>query len=187
MTKISGMALNISKSSDGTNGAQWQLFFTEGLFEAPGVLKNTEPSLLRLKKSDYQCTVPCGYHLYYNPYTNKYNLIDNDTYLINKDCNDYGYLIGGFVVAGCKLTFVYPRDCEDTEYIRPFSDEFDTAFNKKVSNCDEHLDICGAFDELQFSDAYDISCPIIEDGNAFSQYEFDNEEFETDPEKGPGA
>jgi hypothetical protein len=128
MTKLTGMDLNIEKSSDGTNNNQWSLFFNPGYFsnESNTMFRKTESSVLKLKKLDYNCPISCGYHIYYNPDNNKYNVIDSEEHY-DLSCHDYGYNIGGFVVKNCKLVFVYPKDCENIEYRRGFGDEYNSA------------------------------------------------------------
>jgi len=178
MTKIEGHEIDIEQSSDGTNDFQWRLVFTKGIFEGPGVLKTTEPVQFLLKKSEYQSPTPKGYYIYYNPYTNKYNIIDRDQ---QNDCTDWGYNMGGFIVIGCKLTFVYPKCTDDTTYIRPFAEEFTNAYETKKISCEDQEELCGAFLETGFTNDFEIDCPIIEDNNSFDHAEFDNEEFETIP------
>jgi hypothetical protein len=184
MTRISGMILDIEKSStDPISG--WYLYFTEGLFEAPGVSKFVEPSILRLKKKDYSSTsggLPRTFHIYFNPLINKYTVIENSEI---DECEDTGYSIGGFMVKNCKLYFVYPKDCEDIEYRRPFAEEYNEAFNKLEINCDtpdEVLEeICGEFNRENFNNDYKIECLVFtSEDDQFCYVEFDSEEFEAD-------
>jgi len=182
VVKIHGMELNLEKSSAGTNGAMWSLYFNPGYFYGNGVIRSTEASEITLKKSDYNCTLPCGYHMFYNPWNNKYTLIESKDI---EDCNDYGYSIGGFIVKNCKIGFVYPKDCEDIEYRRSFDESYDDLpFNQLDINCEtpqELLDeVCGTFLEENFSNDYDINCIVYEENNQFKYCEFDPEEFESD-------
>ena len=178
MIKIEGCELDIEKSSDGTNDNSWYLYFTGGVCEAPSVIKTKEPSILRLKKKDYQSIYPIARHLYFNPETDKYTLLDPSEV---QECDDLGILLGGFIVIGCKLTFVYPKCTDDKTYIRPFEETFDEAFEKRQLSCDEQSELCGAFRDFQFDESFEIDCPIVEDNNAFDYGEFDRGEFETIP------
>jgi hypothetical protein len=51
---------------------------------------------------------------------------------------------------------------------------------------DEELaEVCGTFNALNFTDAYDIDCVVfVNSENEFSACQFDQEEFEADPEEG---
>jgi hypothetical protein len=178
MVKISGMDLNVEKSSDGTNGAMWYLYFNEGLFSGPGVSKTVEPSIFRLKKADYDSKLPKSYYMYYNPYINKYNLLTPEEEA--ETCQDLGYSIGGFIIKNCKLYFVYPKDCEDVLYTRGFAEEYDTSYNKKTYNCYIEPDICGEFHSENFNNDYRIDCIVYGDENGFDVCEFESEEFEAD-------
>ncbi len=178
MTKISGIELDLEQSSDGTNDFQWRLVFTKGLFEGPGVSKTVEPIQFILKKSDYISPVIQGYYIYYNPVTNKYNFLAREE---QDNCKDYGYNIGGFIIVDCRITFLYPKCTDNTTYIRPFTEEFTTAYESKKLSCEDQSELCGAFLETGFTNDFEIDCPIIEDNNAFDMYEFDNKEFEITP------
>jgi hypothetical protein len=187
MVLLNGMGLNIEKSSDGTNGASWSLYFNKGYFLNPSgsMLRATEPYVLKLKKQDYICNFPCGYHLYYNPDNNKFTVIDDKEHQDLAKCTDYGYHTGGFVVKDCKLIFVYPKNCDDIEFIREFDSEFDSAYNKLRIDCDtpeETLEeICGTFNELNFNNDYEIDCIVYENSeNEFNICEFDPTDFEAD-------
>jgi len=175
MIKIQGMELDIEKSSDGTNNFMWSLYFTEGLFEDNNVSKTTEPVLFRLKRTDYQNPSNQAYYIYYNPYINKYNIIQKS----ELECQekDVGYNIGGFMVLNdCRLVFVYPKCTDTVNYnrTRSFDEEFDESFENRTIDCDGLPDLCGAFREINFNNDFEIGCPIIEDGNEFDQYEFDD-------------
>ena len=178
MLKISGCELDLEQSSDGTDDLQWRLVFTKGQFIAPGVAKTTEPVQFVLKRSNYNLNVPKGYYIYFNPENNKYNIIENDKIDL---CNNPGYNIGGFLVRNCKLSFIYPKCSDDVEYKRPFAEEFTRSYEKREMKCSDYEGLCGAFNDVNFSDEeFETHCPIIEDNNAFYYAEFDNEEFETE-------
>jgi hypothetical protein len=189
MILLKGMGLNVEKSSDGTNGNRWSLYFDRGHFitQSGTMFRSTEPYVLKLKKSDYICQFPCGYHLYYNPENNKFSIITDQEHRDLEKCNDYGYHIGGFMIKDCKLNFVYPKNCDEIEFIRDFTSEFDSAYNKLRVDCDtpeEVLEeICGTFNELNFNEDYDIDCIVYETSeNEFNICEFNPEEFEADGE-----
>jgi len=178
MLVIQGQEIDLEKSSDGTDGRQWNLVFTSGQYIGPSVSRTVEPVQFRLKKSDYNSKLPQGWYIYYNPYINKYNILQKDQI---PECNDLGYNIGGFIISNCKMMFLYPECSNDVEYIRPFAEEYDTAFEKREIKCEDYDDYCGAFNELGFDTGFEIDCPIIEDNNAFKYAEFDPAEFETLP------
>ena len=176
MKKLYGHELDLEQSSDGTDDFFWRLVFTKGQFQGPGVIRTVEPAMFNLKRSEYDSPLPLSYYIYYNPLTNKYQLVQND----EKDkCNDLGYMIGGFIVSGCRLMFLQPKCTEDLEYIRPFSESFDQAYEKRNISCEDFDDFCGAFRDDSFTNGFEIDCPIVEDTNAFDYGQFDPEEFET--------
>ena len=194
MILVKGMDLNIEKSSNGTNNNQWLLYFNRGYFvnSSETLVRSTDSNVLKLKKSNYVCEYPCGYHVYYNPDNNKFSIIDNQEYNQISEgtvCHDYGYSIGGFIVHNCKLNFVYPKDCDIIEYQREFAPEFDESYNKQRFDCntseEELAEICGTFNDLNFNNDYDIDCIVYENSeNEFNACQFDNQEFEADPEEG---
>jgi len=63
----------------------------------------------------------------------------------------------------------------------PFTEEFTNSYELRKISCEEQEYLCGEFREMNFSNDFEIDCPIIEDNNAFDMYEFDNEEFEITP------
>jgi hypothetical protein len=175
MVKITGLELDKERSSDGTNGSMWTLVFTEGLFEGPGVSKFLEPVQFKLKRKDYQYSIPKGFYIYYNPYNNQWQIIENDK---KDECDDVGYNVGGFIVRSCNdIVFLYPRCTDDVQYVRPFTEEFTEGYEKRLITCDDYDDLCGAFREENFSNDFEIDCPIIETGNEFNDAEFDTGEF----------
>lgn len=176
MTRIEGHELDIERSSDGTNDVQWRLVFTQGLFQGPGVQRSVEPVQFLLKRSDYNNKIPVSYYIYYDPVINKYQFVEND---VKERCEDYGYNLGGFIVADCKLTFIYPKCTDDVTYIRPWTEEFTEAYEKRNISCEEQADMCGQFRDTNFNNDFEIDCVIVEDDNAFYYAEFDPEEFET--------
>ncbi len=178
MIKIYGHELDLNRSSDGTNDIAWTLVFTQGRFDGPGVSKTVEPVQFKLKKKDYNFPLPKSYYVFYNPDNNKYNIIENGEV---PECSDYGYQLGGFVISGCRMMFLYPKCTDNAEYIRPFAEEYDQNFEKRQIKCSEVQDFCGAFRDDSFTEGFEIDCPIIEDNNAFNYSEFDPEEFETLP------
>jgi len=194
MILVDGMTLNVEKSSDGTNNNQWLLYFDRGYFvNSSGTLvRITDTNVIKLIKNDYICENPCGYHIYYNPDNNKFAILDTTEYISLENenkCHDYGYSIGGFIVKDCKLNFVYPKNCENVEYKREFTEAFNKAYNKQRLDCEtsqEYLDeICGTFNELNFDESYEIDCIVYETSeNEFNSCQFDQEEFEADPEEG---
>lgn len=176
MKKMYGHELDLERSSDGTDDNQWRLVFTQGEFQGPGVSRPVEPVQFLLKKKDYDSPLPLSYYIYYNPYTNKYNIIKDD---VMDECTDPGYSIGGFIISGCRMIFLNPKCTDDLEYIRPFAEEFDQAYEKRDIKCEEFEDFCGAFRDDSFTEGFEIDCPIVEDNNAFDYGQFDPEEFET--------
>jgi hypothetical protein len=174
MEKISGLTLNLEKSS---SGVYWYLYFDAGSFIGPGIRKDTGDYILKLSK---QCSdsIISG-HVYFNPVNNKWNIFEEfqDNY--------EGYHVGGYIITPeCKLIFVGPSvpDCENvTEYRRDFDDSYDQNFDQLSINCDtppEVLDdVCGQFLEENFSNDYDINCVVLEEKDQFNLVEF-NKDFE---------
>jgi hypothetical protein len=186
MIKIQGMELNFEKSSDGTNGSSWQLYFNRGLFSnsSGSMIRFTEPTVVKLKKKDYDYSKPKGFYLYYNPNNNKFSIVENNEDL---SCEEPGYSIGGFLIKNCKMYFVYPKSCEGIEYRRSFDDAYNDAYNNLSINCDtpdEVLEeVCGEFREMNFNNDYNIDCVIFETSeNEFNACEFNPNEFESDEE-----
>jgi len=176
MQVIYGQEIDLEKSSDGTTSFMWNLVFTGGEYQGPGVSKTIEPVQFKLKKNNFPSKLPDRYYIYYNPYNNKYQFLKDSE--IGK-CADPGYNIGGFIVTDCRIVFLNPKCTDDTTYIRPFAEEFDQNFEKRQINCSDLDEFCGAFRDDSFTNGFEIDCPIIEDNNAFYYAEFDDEEFET--------
>jgi len=175
MKKIYGMNLDIEKSSNGTDDIMWSLYFTEGEFQSNQISKSTEPIIFRLKRKDYYTETISSYFIFFNPYNNKYTILNKkELECIEKD---YGYYIGGFIVlSDCRLIFLHPDCKDDIEYkrIRNFSEEFTEAYENRSIDCEGDPEICGAFREINFNNDFDIGCPIIEEDNEFNEYEFDD-------------
>jgi hypothetical protein len=171
MIQVKGIELDLERSSDGSKGGMWNLVFTSGLFSGPGVQKFTEPFQFRIKKGEYSTLK--GYYIYYNPYNDRIQIIENN----ETGCQDLGYNIGGFLIRDCdEIVFLYPKCKDDVQYIRNFDEVFDESYEKRKITCDEYEDLCGAFREENFSNDFEIDCPII-GTNEFDVYEFDPEEF----------
>ena len=183
MTKLEGHEIDIEQSSDGTNDIQWRLVFTPALYKGPGVSKTVEPVQFVLKRKDYSNKIPKGYYIFFDPSTNKYQIISKDEIENQTQCYE-GINIGGFIVTGfpsCKLTFVYPKCTDDVTYVRPWTEEFTEAYEKRQLSCEDQEEMCGAFKDFEFNEDFEIDCPIVEDNNAFDYGAFDRGEFETIP------
>jgi len=175
MTKIYGHELDLEQSSDGTDGSMWTLVFTQGRFDGPQVSKTVEPVQFVLKKKDYDFPFPKSYYIYYNPYTNKYQMIENNQ---EEECTDPGYQLGGFIISNCRMMFLNPKCTlgeNGTTYIRPFAEEFTQAYEKRQISCNDFNDFCGAFRDDSFTNGFEIDCPILESDSEFSFVEFDDD------------
>jgi hypothetical protein len=200
MTVITGIELDTEKSS--ATDKDWSLYFTGGEYQGINVKRTVQPAILHLSKSDYRdCKGinPCLYYLYYNPKTNQYSQVKADDTL--DVCNDYGYMIGGFQIKDCRLTFVYSKDSKDCTFKRTFTDAYDESYNHTPQYCQDCTDTDESiFDPSMFSTAYIIECPPTnENGNgngngngkkgcsSFRRYSF-NEGYETQdcPPSGTG-
>ncbi len=178
MTTIKGIELDLLRSSN--NNFNWELVFTGGSFLSVNTSIQLEPSLIRIHKRDYtHCDkFPCLYNIYYNPYYDKYSIIDQNE--LQDDCNDNGYKIGGFQVKNCKMFFVHPNNCEGVQYERNFTQEYNNSFTLTEFDCTDT--ICGDFNDISFNEAYDTKCVIGEEPIAtgcntggFAPYTFNSE------------
>ena len=130
---------------------------------------------IKLHKDDYTDHQLEVFDLYYDPEKDKYETIQRTEDFDDANyCPDFGYHLGGYLIEGCKLRFIYPTS-DTVEYIRPYSDEFsdgyvdDTIVVDKTGeiiafSADFNLDfktlaelvnpIGGDFAELAFSTAF---------------------------------
>ena len=177
MTVITGIEIDTEKSS--ATQEDWSLYFTGGEFLGINVKRTVNPAILHLKKSDYkECKGinPCLYYLYYNPKTNQYTLWNQSDDL--DVCNDLGYMIGGFMVKDCKLTFVYAKDSDNCQYKRVFDQSYDLSYEHTEVYCSDCPDQ-SIFCSDMFTDAFQTDCIIQEtsDSNgcsSFRKYSFDS-------------
>jgi hypothetical protein len=163
MTVITGIELDTEQRS--STPEDWSLYFTGGEYQGINVKRIVSPSILYLKKSKYRdCRGinPCLFYLYYNPKNDQYNLINS-----NEDidaCNDYGYMIGGFQVKDCQMTFVYASSSENCQYKRIFDNSYNDGFEHTEVYCSDCPDQ-GIFDIDMFTDAFQTECVIQETPN----------------------
>ena len=124
MEKIIGMVLDY----ENMQADKWVLKLTSGTYEGDGVIRTVEPATIKLNKSDYTDLQLEVFDLYYNPFNNQYNTVQRTDEFDNANyCPDYGYHLGGYMINGCNLRFMYPIS-DDVEYVRPFTDEFSDGY-----------------------------------------------------------
>jgi len=124
MEQIIGMVLDFENMTKD----KWILKLTEGTYKSAGVIRTVEPVIIKLNKDDYTNYQLEIFDLYYDPYKNKYNTIQRpETFDDSNYCPDFGYHLGGYMINGCVLRFLYPVSTT-VEYVRPFSDEFSDGF-----------------------------------------------------------
>ena len=180
MITITGIALDFEKMDQ----SQWILYFTSGLYEAPGVMKNVEPAVINLTKEDYSENNLDVFNVYYEPTRGVYNIILSDPEVEDPNfCPDYGVHLGGYMIADCNLKFMYPES-KDVCYVRPYSDAFNDGYIDESSSCviSEDELICRSFN-LDFSFDYLVdNCPtepVIPGVKEFSNTEFSLTEIAT--------
>jgi hypothetical protein len=175
MIIVQGIELDLEQSSN--DEYDWSLVFSPGSFTFPGISKQVESTIFHLKRSDYQCEsfLPCLYSIYFNPKTNRYQIIPAGT---EDECNDLGILIGGFQVKDCKMYFAAPKTCNDIAYHRSFTDEYNKAFAVTEYECQEdpnNQECIPEFNPDQFDEAFDTSCIVAEcPGGGFGRLDFDD-------------
>ena len=172
MTTIKGIELDLARSSN--NDFNWELVFTPGSFLSVNTSIQTQAAMIRLNKKDYiDCAGinVCLYNIFYNPIYNKYSIINQGD--IIDVCDSNGYLIGGFQIKNCQMSFVAPNSCNGVIYERNFTPEYNKAFAITELSCDD--DCKGDFNNEAFNEAYDTSCVVVEcEGGAFKIRDFDN-------------
>ncbi len=172
MTIVQGIELDLELSSN--DDFDWSLVFTPGSFVFNNTSRQVARAVFNLKKSDYQCNsfMPCLYSIYYNPKTDNYQIIPTGS---EEECHDLGILIGGFQIRDCKMYFVAPQTCNDVNYKRNFTPEFDKSYVITEYVCDEEETCFAEFNDKQFNEAFDATCVIGEcQGGSFVRYGFDD-------------
>ena len=110
----------------------WTLHFTDGVYFTNGSVKEIQPFMVELQPKDFKSMNNEIFNLYYNILT---GLVYYKNKTEDASCTNDKY-IGGFIVDGCDLKFLFPKD-QCLRYIREFDDEFTDEFIKR-----ELYDIC---------------------------------------------
>ena len=104
----------------------WTLHFTDGIYFKHGTVKEIQPFMVELQPNDFKNQNNEIFNLYYNE-------LSGGVYYKNKaeppECSNDKY-IGGFMVNGCDLKYLFPKD-QCLRYIREFDEEFSDKFVKE--------------------------------------------------------
>ena len=121
MKILTGVEIDITKSSS----TDWNIFFTGGEYEAPGVIKTIGSFMLNLDSKDYT-DYPAGsaWSVLYNYATSRVSLIQVGE---KEPCGVVN--VGGFILSSnCAIRFLKPTN-SDVTYIREFTGDFDSDYN----------------------------------------------------------
>ena len=125
MEELIDMRLDYDKMSND----QWVLYFTGGKFQGHDFIRYIEPSVMHLNKNNYLNNNLDIFDIFYDPFKNNYNieLRTSEFDLHTEWYYDLGYHLGGFLINGDNLKFLYPAE-KDVDYVNAFTNDFDEGF-----------------------------------------------------------